>query len=295
MGATVFYEGAAELATLTNTFRVAGVATDPTTITLVVTDPLGAATTYTYAGATITRTSAGLYTKDIPCTDVGTWSYEWTGTGAASDVDGGTWLVRQAPSSDLYCTPEELKSRTGITDNLDDAEIAGVVRSTSRWIDEHCDRVFARRTVTLELEASGPYCLSVPDLVSVTTLKTDVDGDGAFETTWTAGDYRLLPRNAAVELEPKPYTEIEAVGDYLFPTACRRVRERVQIVGVWGWPRLPEAVAEAARIISADYLALTGMKFGTMGYGDYGIVRARENSPALAKLKPYRRYPILMG
>ena len=47
--------------------------------------------------------------------------------------------------------------------------------------------------------------------------------------------------------------------------------------------------------ISADYLALTGMKFGVQGYGDYGPVRVRENSPALAKLRPYRRYPILMG
>ena len=38
--------------TLTNTFKVSGTATDPTTISLVVTDPAGTATTYTYAAAT---------------------------------------------------------------------------------------------------------------------------------------------------------------------------------------------------------------------------------------------------
>lgn len=291
--ATVFYEGAAELATLSNTFSAAGTPTNPTTVTLAVTDPDGSSTTYT--AGDLTNTGPGAYTKDIPCTKVGTWSYVWTGTGAASDIVGGTWLVRLLPGSDLYCTPEELKGRAGIDDSIDDAVIAGVVRSTSRWIDDHCDRVFAKRVATFELEATSPYCLSVPDLVSVTTVKADEDGDGTFETTWTTGDYRLLPRNAAAELEPKPYEEIEAVGDRLFPRACRRVRERVQVTGVWGWPRLPEGVAEAARIIAADYLALSGIKFGVAGYGDYGVVRVRENSPALSKLRPYRRYPILVG
>ena len=60
MGATVFYEGSAELATLTNTFTVSGVAIDPTTISLVITTPAGTATTYTYALGEITRSSAGV-------------------------------------------------------------------------------------------------------------------------------------------------------------------------------------------------------------------------------------------
>jgi hypothetical protein len=294
VGSTVFYDGSNELATLTNTFRVGGVLTNPTTVALVVTDPTGDATTYNTGD--LTNSSTGVWTKDIPCTEVGTWSYKWTGTGAASDVDAGTWKVSAAPASDLYCTPAELKSRTGISDSYDDAEILNACRAVSRWIDEHCDRVFARRTATVLLEPCGYYAAETPDLVSVTTLKTDDDADGVYETTWATTDYELQPVNAAAMLESRPYTSIAAVGSRLFPvTYGSGRRARAQLVGVLGWPALPAAAAEAAAILAGDYLALGGMKFGVAGYGEYGAVRARISSPALAMLAPYRRYPILMG
>lgn len=297
MGSTVFYPGTAEKATLSNTFRVAGVATDPTTVTLVVTDPTGDATTYTQAGGDFTHTaSTGLYSIDISCTEAGTWSYVWTGTGAASDVEPGTWTVTAVPTSDLYCTPAQLKSRTGITDSLDDAEITGVCRAVSRWIDEHCDRTFARRSLTVQVDTCGYYSLAIPDLVSVTTLKTDNDADGTFETTWATTDYELQPVNAALEAAPRPYTSIAAVGTLLFPVTTSRYsrRARAQIVGVFGWPSLPAPVSEAAGLLAADYLAAVGMKFGVMGFDGYAI-RARMNGPAMEMLRPYRKWPVLVA
>jgi hypothetical protein len=297
VGSTVFYPGAAELATLSNTFSVSGVATDPTTVTLVVTDPTGDATTYTQAGGDFTHVGGtGLYSIDIACTEVGTWSFVWTGTGAASDIQAGTWDVTSAPASDLYCTPDALKSRTGIADSLDDREILGVCRSVSRWIDEYCDRVFARRTVTVQLEPCGYYSVTTPDLVSVTTLKTDNDADGVFETTWSAADYELQPVNAALEVQPRPYTAIAAVGSQLFPIAATGYgrRARAQLAGVFGWPSIPSPVAEAAGIFAADYLANTGMKFGVLGFDGYAV-RARLSSPALEMLRPYRKYAVLMA
>lgn len=298
MGATVFFESSNELATLTNTFSVSGVATDPTTISLAITTPTGTTTTYTYAAAEITRSSAGVYTKAVGCSEDGVWQYVWTGTGTASDITAGTWLVRQTVVADLYCTVEMLKSRTGISDTLDDAEIHGACRAVSRWIDKYCNRVFYRRTATLTFEPDGWYVLDVPDLVSVTTLKTDSAGDGTYETTWTTSDYQLLPQNAASEHEPRPYTQVKAIGDYTFPTPSAASTARtdlVQIAGVWGWPAVPEPVAEAARILAGDYLKLGSMAFGVAGYGDYGAVRARMSSPAMSMLAPYRRNPILVG
>lgn len=297
MSPTVFYPGTAELATLTNTFSVNGVATDPTTVTLVVTDPTGDATTYTQAGGHFTHTPAsGIYSIDIPCTEAGTWSYQWTGTGSASDVVAGTWRVDSPPTSDLYCTPEQLKSRVGIADNVDDREILGACRSVSRWIDEYCDRVFARRTVTIPLAPCGYYSLQTPDLVSVTTLKTDDDGDGVYETTWLTSDYELQPVGADVQLQPQPYTSIAAVGTRLFPVTTSRTgrRYRAQAAVVAGWPSLPAPIAEAAGLLATDYLAAAGMKFGVMGFDGYAI-RARMNPLALTKLDPYRRYPVLIA
>lgn len=287
MGATVFYEGTTELATLTNTFSVSGTATDPTTISLVVTDPLGVATTYTYAGGTITRTSAGLYTKDIACTETGLWTYVWIGTGAASDVQPGSWFVNAPAFSDLYCTPEMLKDRKGITDNVDDSEIIGACRAVARWIDrKFCQRVFYRREATLTFAAKSRLHLDLPDLVSIVALKVDLDGDGVFETTWSAADYQLLPVNAPAEAEPEPYTAVRAFGSG-FPVACSGRTNLVQIEGVWGWPSVPEPVIEAAKILAGDYLKLGGMAFGVAGYGEYGAVRARMSNPALEMLDSY--------
>lgn len=287
MGATVFYEGSNELATLTNTFQVAGVDTDPTTITLVVTDPLGVATTYTHAGATITKTATGIYTKDIPCTEAGLWTYVWIGTGAASDVVPGTWFVNAASNADLYCTPEMLKSRTGISDNYDDDSILGACRSVARWIDrKFCQRHFYRRTATLTFAATNRLRLDLPDLVSVTTLKLDGDGDGVYETTLSTSDYQLLPVNAPNEAEPEPYDSVKPLNGW-FPLACSGRTNLVQIEGVWGWPAVPEPVIEAAKILSGDYLKLGGMAFGVAGYGEYGAVRARMSNPALEMLDSY--------
>lgn len=288
MGSTVFYAGSAELATLSNTFEVSGVETDPTTVTLVVTDPLGTATTYTHAGATITKTATGVYTKDIPCAEAGLWTGVWIGTGAASDVQPVSWFVNAPAFSDLYCTPEMLKSRTGITDNHDDAEIIGACRAVSRWIEKKfCQRVFYRREQTFTFTARASTCLDLPDLIEVTTLKTDGDGDGVFETTWTASDFQLLDPNAPFEAEPEPYDSVKAVGSYAFPVACTGRTNRVQVEGVWGWPAVPEPVIEAAKILSGDYLKLGAMAFGVAGYGEYGAVRARMSNPALEMLMAY--------
>lgn len=300
MGATVFYEGSAELATLGNTFSVAGTPTDPTAVTLVVTDPTGDATTYNWpTPATITRTGAGVFTKDVPCTEAGPWQAVWTGTGAASDVETVSWYVHSTNMQSLYCSPAMLKGRKGIDDNLDDAEILSACRAVARWIDKrYCQRFFYRRTATMVFEAKDWYCLKVPDLVSVTTLKTDAAGDGTFETTWTASDYQLRPVNAPAELEPEPYTEVKAIGSLIFPVAYGAVNarsERVEIVGVWGWPAVPEPVIEAAKLLAGDYLKLGAGSFGVVGYNDYGPMRARMSAPALEMLDPYRRNPVLMA
>lgn len=296
MGATVFYESANELATLTNTFSVSGTPTDPTAVTLTVTTPAGTATTYTYSLGEITRTSAGIYTKDIACSAGGVWQYVWNGTGAASDTIAGTWTVFGTDLHRLYCTPEELKSRTGIADDLDDFEILAACTAVSRWIDQYCTRAFYRDAGTRTFIPDCIGELDCGDLVSVTTLKTDSAGDGTFETTWAASDYQLLPHDAAVGAEPRPYTRIAAIGSQSFPLPYGYARrDRIEIAGVFGWPAVPPAVKQAAAILSNDYLKLGAMAFGVAGYGEYGAVRARQSIPAMDMLGPYRRHPILVA
>jgi len=303
VGATVFFASTNELATLTNTFKVATVATDPTTVTLEVTDPTGAVTTYTYAGATITKTSTGVYTKDVACPTAGDWQYIWTGTGTASDVVAGTWTVQETAVGKLYATVEALKSRVGISDAVDDYELHEACFSASRSIEWACDRHFWRTATgtARTVEPTGMHELKLPafhDLVSVSTFATDASGDGVFETTWTAADYQLLPHNPAAAPEQLPYTKVKAIGSRTFPVVyCPSTTrdDRVQITGVWGWPAVPKGIKQATLILAEELFKLKDAPFGVAGFGDLGVVRIRENPKVAAMIGPYRRNRILVG
>ena len=54
------------------------------------------------------------------------------------------------------------------------------------------------------------------DLLSVTTLKTDEDGDRTYEITWATTDYDLMPYNATLESQAQPYSHLQTTpdGDY---------------------------------------------------------------------------------
>ena len=91
--ANVYDKG--DLVRITGTFtNSAGVAADPTTITLNVKDPSGNVGTYTYALAEITKSATGVYYKDISLDETGYWYYQWAGTGAVESVDEDYLVVR---------------------------------------------------------------------------------------------------------------------------------------------------------------------------------------------------------
>lgn len=294
--ATVFYESATELATLTNEFRVAGVLTDPSTVTLVVTSPSGEASTYTYAQSEITRVNTGIFSRDINCDESGLWAYVWTGTGAAADVQAGTWTVFSTALQKFYCSVEELKSRLGETRADYDFEFRLAVESASRSIDAHCNRHFWRGADTRTFVTDGSYTACIDDLVEVDELATDEAGDGSFSTVWSASDYQLLPLNPQAGPETRPYTKVQAI-NRLFPLYYMPGvrRDRLQIEGVFGWPQVPAAVRQAALLLAADAYKLKDAPFGIAGMGDLGVVRVRDNSRAAALLAPYCRYPAMVA
>lgn len=303
MSATVFYESSSELATLTNTFSVVSTPTDPTTVSLAVTDPTGATTTYTYAGGTITKTTTGVYTKDIACSTAGTWTAVWTGTGTASDVATATWEVFATALGNLYCTPTMLKAWLKVLTTGDDIEVHTACFSASRWIEQYCQRLFYRTATgtARTFAAHDLYRVRLPefcDLVSVSALATDDAGDGVFETTWSASDYQLLPNNPSAAPETRPYTSVRAVAGRTFPLPWNTVvarEDRVQITGVYGWPAVPASVKQAALLLAVDALKTKETSFGVGGANEWGVIRIRENPIAMSFLNPYRRSPILVA
>lgn len=294
MTATVFYSGAAEFATLQNVFKVNGVATDPTAVTCTVTDPTGAVTVHSFAGAApadVTKASTGTYQLQVSCTTAGVWLYAWTGTGVASDVQEGTWTVTTIDGT-LYCTVEELKSRLGITDTADDFELILAVQAACRSIDEITGRYFWRGSDTRTYVPQSIYRQDLDDLVSVTTLKVDRDGDGTYEETWTSGtDYQLEVApghyNVAAKGEQWPYTGFSIIGPKFIPVVWPwSHQDRIQVTAVFGWPAVPLAVKQAALIASADLFRLKDAPFGIAGFGEFAV-RIQSNPRVMALVKRY--------
>lgn len=78
----------------TATFKVSGTATDPTTVTLTVITPGKVSTDYTYGAAQLTKSSTGVYYRDITLDESGVWYFKFTGTGSCAASVEGTVTVR---------------------------------------------------------------------------------------------------------------------------------------------------------------------------------------------------------
>ena len=296
MSSTVFYADQAgnELATVSNTFKVNGVATDPTTVSLIVTDPTGAQTTYTYNPGTITRTGTGAFQQLVPTTIAGVWSYEWIGTGAASDVVAGTWTAQPLTSNQLYCTVEELKSRLGITDTTDDFEVTLAADGACRAIDEICGRYFWRGTDTRTYVPENLYGQQLDDIVSVSSFKVDFDGDGTYEQTWTQGtdfDLTVSPNlyNTGAKGEQWPYTGFVTINTskfipFVWPLSHRN---RIQVTGVFGWPAVPKNVKTASLLAASQIFRIKDAPFGIAGFGEMGVVRVQAMPQVMWLLRRY--------
>lgn len=74
--------------------NLAGVATDPGTVTFRITKPNGTVVTYVYGtDIQLVKDGTGDYHVDIACDQAGQWFYRWTGTGAVAAAEDGEFMV----------------------------------------------------------------------------------------------------------------------------------------------------------------------------------------------------------
>jgi hypothetical protein len=85
-----------DVARVTVTFTLASVNTDPTAVKLKVENPNHVITEYTWALATVTRSAAGIFYKDISLNVAGEWFYRWEGTGAVESASEGNLYVSES-------------------------------------------------------------------------------------------------------------------------------------------------------------------------------------------------------
>ena len=196
--------------------------------------------------------------------------------------------------TDGYATLSDVKAALRLTDNFDDSLLEISIEAASREIDGWCERVFTSSTATRIYRPTDVFSVDVDDLQSITTLKTDSDGSGVFDVTWETTDYQLNPLNGIAGGITTPYTQVRAIGEYLFPIyEPRNVNANeasIQITGVWGWPSIPTAVKQACIILSMRQFKRYDSPTGVMGFGDLGVMRVGRVDPDVEKLlMPFRK------
>ena len=170
-----------------------------------------------------------------------------------------------------YASLAELKAALRISDYIDDDALERAVEGASRRIDGVCDRRFYLDAVATArvYRPTSPWRVEIDDVASLTgfILKTDGDGDGVYEETWTASDYELGPLNALVK--GRPVNVIHGIGQ-LFPTETRPAP--VQVTALWGWPEVPHAIREATILLAGRMFKRTDSLLGVAGVGDLGAL-----------------------
>ena len=120
---------------------------------------------------------------------------------------------------------------TDVTDVQDDAKLESMVEAISRAIDAELETRFytTASDETRYYVAEFADVLFCPDdIVAVTALYTDDDGDGTYENTWAATDYDLEPYNASADGRPYRQVRTTPEGDHAFPVGARK---GVKVVG----------------------------------------------------------------
>lgn len=198
-----------------------------------------------------------------------------------------------------YATLDVVKARIGATTSAQDAMLGALITAASRAVDDYCQRSFyqsASQTRYFSPE-EDEQLVEVDDLLTVTSLTTDGDGDGTYETTWATTDYVLTPWNAVQQT--RPYTQIrrnESVGRYVFPYLPRSVK----ITGTWGyWTSTPTPVVEATIRMTERLYKLKDAPLGVVqgldaAAGGTSLMRVREDYDVMQLLNPYvKRWAVL--
>jgi hypothetical protein len=188
-----------------------------------------------------------------------------------------------------YCTLAEVKAALRLTDNVDDSLIENAIEGASRRIDGVTGRWFYKTAATAVSQYPvDSYNVSVQDMANTSIIvKTDDDGNGTFENTWTQGvDYQLEPLNAG--LNGRPYRRIVAIGGKTFPLQYNPDPALVQVTAQWGWQDVPDDVREAAVLLSIRGFARYNAALGVVGFADMAIQVRAVDPDVRDLLAPYR-------
>lgn len=140
----------------------------------------------------------------------------------------------------LYASLQMLKDELRDESTSQDSVLERVLEAVSRGMDAQLGRHFYHRTATMYFNGNGRRRLLLhEDLLTVTTLKADEDGDSTYERTLAVNTDYWLYRSP--DLANTPYRAID-INPYKPLIAVWPLgRRRVELAGVWGYSNETEA------------------------------------------------------
>ncbi len=122
----------------------AGVLTNPTTVTLTITDPDGVITTLTSPNVLLLNPSTGVWSSDLTLTKANVWMYRWSGTGAVVSGETGYFVVQKVGFEGVKSGPcsnwisaDDLTSCPGVPETASEGQIEQAIATASdllwRW------------------------------------------------------------------------------------------------------------------------------------------------------------------
>lgn len=200
----------------------------------------------------------------------------------------------------LYASLEQLRDYLDIEDSDSDAQLTDALVSVSREIDDHCNRTFRSATVATArvFQPFSEHLAFVDDFYTTDGLVIEYDAgaDGTYSTAWTvATDVQLEPLNGVVGGAPGwPYWRLRTLASS-FAISEPRGRASLRITAKWGWADVPDPVYQSCLILASETFKLATAPFGVAGFGEFGVVRVRDNPLVEKKLRKYVRDAVLVA
>ncbi len=203
-----------------------------------------------------------------------------------------TWAPSYETTANLRAYMNVAAVTVAADDVLQDTAVyTPALEAASRAIDTACSRQFGvssstARYYTPRWERSrNRDVVPVDDFQSTSGLvvKTDLDGDGVYETAIT--DFRKLPVNAAAN--GYPWTDLELHAN------ASRVAGSLEVTALWGWTAVPVTIKQATLLQAARLVKRRDSPFGVAGSPDMGNelrLLAKLDPDVLALVNAYRRY-----
>ena len=256
------------------------------------------------SAAVVVTAAAGLVRYDWSAADIGStgilysprlclvW-WEVTLGGKTQDVMEAIIEIRDHAAQNAYVELEDLKASLEMSgQTFADLDYKRALPAASRGLDEACGRRFYLDTDATSVRYYSPALngvLWVDDLVDVTSIAVDTNGDGTFGTTWTENsDFVLAPLNAPEDGWPWTRIERHPLSGSYFPSYPRSVK----VTGQFGWAAVPEAIKEATTLLASQLTSrVREAKWGVVGFGLEGeALRIARTDPHIAFLiRPYVR------